>query len=268
MRTGSSTRRGLFSSARSAEIARLEARLAAMAEELALEGHARARFIGRVSHELRTPITVIKGYVYTLGRSQTEPELLAKLDVINGECERLAYLVEDLLELSRSRSGELRVHSEPFVLRECVENVVERLQTVADQRRVELEVRWDGDPALVMGDQNRVRQIFANLLTNGIKYGPPGTVVTVEGRIEHGEFAVSVSDCGRGIAERDLPFVFDEFFQVPGRSEPGIGLGLAVARDLAVAHGGTIDVESVLGRGTTFTVRMPVWQEADECRLA
>src|SRR4051795_11495686 len=98
MRTGSN-RRGLFGSTRSNEIARLEARLAAMAEELALEGHARARFIGRVSHELRTPITVIKGYVYTLGRTQTEPDLLAKLDVINGECERLAYLVEDLLEL-------------------------------------------------------------------------------------------------------------------------------------------------------------------------
>ena len=111
-----------------------------MAEELALEGHARARFIGRVSHELRTPITVIKGYVYTLGRTQTDSDLLAKLDVINGECERLAYLVEDLLELSRSRSGELRVGSEVFLLRDCLDEVVERLQTVADQRRIQLEL--------------------------------------------------------------------------------------------------------------------------------
>ena len=88
MRTGSRMR-VLRSSNRAAEINRLETRLAAMAEELALEGHARARFIGRVSHELRTPITVIKGYVYTLGRTQTDSDLLAKLDVINGECERL-----------------------------------------------------------------------------------------------------------------------------------------------------------------------------------
>ncbi len=264
MRTGSNTR-GLFGSTRSAEIARLEARLAAMAEELALEGHARARFIGRVSHELRTPITVIKGYVYTLGRTQTEPDLLAKLDVINGECERLAYLVEDLLELSRSRSGELRVNSEPFSLQHCLEDVVERLQTVADQRRVQLEVQWEGDAAMVMGDQNRVRQIFANLLTNGIKYGPPDTAVTVTGAISAGEVTVAVEDRGRGIAERDLPFVFDEFFQVPGRSEPGIGLGLAVARDLAVAHGGTIEVDSVLGRGTCFTVHLPAVPEDALC---
>ena len=260
MRTGSRMR-VLRSSNRAAEIDRLETRLAAMAEELALEGHARARFIGRVSHELRTPITVIKGYVYTLGRTQTDSDLLAKLDVINGECERLAYLVEDLLELSRSRSGELRVGSEVFLLRDCLDEVVERLQTVADQRRIQLDLVWDGGGGLIRGDQNRVRQIFANLLTNGIKYGPPGTAVTVTGVLSETEISVAVEDRGRGIAEGDLPYVFDEFFQVPGRSEPGIGLGLAVALDLAEAHGGTIDVRSTLGRGTCFTVRLPVWRE-------
>jgi signal transduction histidine kinase len=265
MRDGSTMRTRLFSK-RETEIGRLEARLAAMAEELALEGHARARFIGRVSHELRTPITVIKGYVYTLGRTQTDSETLAKLDVINGECERLAYLVEDLLELSRTRSGGLRVASEVFRLRDCLDEVVERLQTVADGRRVRLELHWDGDTPLVRGDQNRVRQIFANLLTNGIKYGPPDTAVTVTGEVRGGEVAVAIEDRGRGIAESDLPYVFDEFFQVPGRSEPGIGLGLAVARDLAEAHGGTIDVRSTLGRGTCFTVRLPVSYEGEgEC---
>ncbi len=159
MRTGSTTR-GLFGSRHSAEIARLEQRLQAMSEELALEGHARARFIGRVSHELRTPITVIKGYVYTLGRGQTDVDVLAKLDVINGECERLAYLVEDLLELSRSRTGQLRVQAEHLALRECVEDTLQGLQAVADQRRVTLELRWQGGEALVRGDQNRMRQIF------------------------------------------------------------------------------------------------------------
>ena len=115
---------------------------------------------------------------------------------------------------------------------------------------------WDGEGGLIRGDQNRVRQIFANLLTNGIKYGPPGTAVTVTGVLSETEISVAVEDRGRGIAEGDLPYVFDEFFQVPGRSEPGIGLGLAVAHDLAEAHGGTIDVRSTLGRGTCFTARL------------
>lgn len=267
MRTGSTTR-GLFGSRHSAEIARLEQRLQAMSEELALEGHARARFIGRVSHELRTPITVIKGYVYTLGRGETDTDVLAKLDVINGECERLAYLVEDLLELSRSRTGQLRVRAERLALRECVEDTLQGLQAVADQRRVTLELSWQGGEALVRGDQNRMRQIFANLLTNGVKYAPPGTAVTVTGTMLADCVTVTVEDRGRGIPAGDLPYVFDEFFQVPGRSEPGAGLGLAVARDLAIAHGGSIDVQSTQGRGTCFTVRLPLADAEDGCAVA
>jgi signal transduction histidine kinase len=259
----------MFGTRRSAEIARLEQRLESMAEELALEGHARARFIGRVSHELRTPITVIKGYVYTLGRTQTDTDLLAKLDVINGECERLAYLVEDLLELSRSRTGQLRVQTEELSLHDCLEDTLQGLQAVADQRRVGLELEWIGGEARVLGDQNRMRQIFANLLTNGIKYAPPGTAVTVTATVGAGHVAVAVEDRGRGIPAGDLPYVFDEFFQVPGRSEPGAGLGLAVARDLTVAHGGTVDVQSAAGRGTRFTVRLPLaTAQEDGCAVA
>jgi signal transduction histidine kinase len=233
-----------------------------MAERLAREEHTRARFIGKVSHELRTPLTVIKGYVYTLQRSESDPKKLAKLDVINGECERLAYLVEDLLELSRSRAGELRVTPETFALRACVDEVVERLRTVAVQRGVEVEVTWDAEGDMIRGDRNRVRQIFANLLTNGIRYAPPQSTVTVHGERVGAELAVSVDDRGRGIAESDLPYIFDEFFQGAGRSEPGAGLGLAIARELAEAHGGRIDVRSVLGGGTSFTVRLPVWEGA------
>src|SRR5947208_8556579 len=130
-----------------------------MADRLAREGHARASFIGKVSHELRTPLTVIKGYAYTLQRAEDDPSKAAKLDVINGECERLAYLVEDLLELSRAQAGELRISAETFPLRDCVEEVAERLRTVAGQRNVGIDVAWQGNGALVKGDENRVRQI-------------------------------------------------------------------------------------------------------------
>ena len=160
---------------------RLQASVEELSTLLAREERARAEFIGKVSHELRTPLTVIKGYVYTLHRGESDPAKAAKLDVINGECERLGYLIEDLLELSRARAGELRVHAEVFPLERCVSEVAERLQTVAEQGGVRVRLDWSCNGGLISGDQNRVRQIFANLITNGIKYAPPGTAVTVRG---------------------------------------------------------------------------------------
>ena len=235
---------------------RLHASVEELATLLAREERARAEFIGKVSHELRTPLTVIKGYVYTLHRSESDPAKAAKLDVINGECERLGYLIEDLLELSRARAGELRVHAEVFALERCVSEVAERLQTVAERGGVRVRLEWSCNGALVRGDQNRVRQIFANLITNGIKYAPPGTDVTVRATQAGDALQVEVADAGRGIAEADLPFIFDEFFQAD-RPEPGAGLGLAIARELTEAHGGSIAVTSAVGSGSRFVVTLP-----------
>jgi two-component system sensor histidine kinase BaeS len=243
------------------ELADLADSVNAMAARLACEGHARASFIGKVSHELRTPLTVIKGYAYTLHRGELDPAKAAKLEVINAECERLAYLVEDILELARAQAGELRISAETFCLRGCVEEVVERLRLIAERRDVAIDVHWRDGTAYVMGDENRVRQIFANLLTNGIKYAPPGTAVTVDGGLDEGVLRVSVADAGRGIAPEVVPRIFDEFYQAPEGAEPGAGLGLAVARELTEAHGGSLRVASSVGRGTRFTVELPAWLE-------
>ena len=140
--------------------------------------------------------------------------------------------------------------------------MAERLRAVARHRDVGVDVEWSGGDATVSGDENRVRQVFANLIGNGIKYAPPGTDVTVTAGSGQGAVAVSVEDRGRGIAEADLPFIFDEFFQAPERSEPGAGLGLAIARELTEAHGGRIDVSSRVGEGTRFTVTLPTMDGA------
>jgi signal transduction histidine kinase len=235
----------------------LVASLEDLAGRLAHEEQARAAFIGKVSHELRTPLTVIKGYVYTLQRAEGDSAKAAKLEVIDGECERLSYMIESLLELSRVRAGRVSVCDTAFGLRACVEEVAERLEAVASHRGVEVHVDWPCPDATVLGDENRVRQVFANLIGNGIKYAPPGTEVAIVARMGGGCVSVSVEDRGRGIAEADLPFIFDEFFQAPERSEPGAGLGLAIARELAEAHGGRIDVSSRVGEGTCFTVTLP-----------
>jgi signal transduction histidine kinase len=235
----------------------LVASLEDLAGRLAFEEQARAAFIGKVSHELRTPLTVIKGYVYTLQRAEVDSAKAAKLQVIDGECERLSYMIESLLELSRVRSGHVRVCDTSFPLRGCVEEVAERLRAVAAHRDVGIRVTWDCADVAVAGDENRLRQVFANLIGNAIKYAPPGTDVVVAAEAKDGSVAVCVEDRGRGIAESDLPFIFDEFFQAAERSEPGAGLGLAIARELTEAHGGRIDVSSRVGEGARFTVTLP-----------
>ncbi len=240
----------------------LVASLEDLAGRLAHEEQARAAFIGKVSHELRTPLTVIKGYVYTLQRAEADSGKAAKLQVIDGECERLSYMIETLLELSRARAGHLRVCETAFPLRACVEEVAERLEAVASHRKVGIAVRWSCGDVAVAGDDNRLRQVFANLITNAIKYAPPDTEVVVTADAGDRCITVGVEDRGRGIAEADLPFIFDEFFQAPERSEPGAGLGLAIARELAEAHGGRIDVTSRVGEGTRFTVTLPIAEGA------
>ena len=157
----------------------LVASLEDLAGRLAHEEQARAAFIGKVSHELRTPLTVIKGYVYTLQRAEADSGKAAKLKVIDGECERLSYMIESLLELSRARAGHLRVCDTPFALRACVEEVAERLRAVASHRGVGVAVRWSCGDVTVSGDENRVRQVFANIIGNAIKYAPPDTDVVV-----------------------------------------------------------------------------------------
>ena len=192
----------------------------------------------------KAPLTVIKGYVYTLRRAESDPAKVDKLEVINAECERLAYLVEDILELARAQAGELRISAETFCLRDCVEEVVDRLRGVAERRDVASTSAGMMTPRYVMGDENSVRQIFANLLTNGIKYAPPGTAVSVEGG-SAGSCCGSRSPTAAVASPPDaLPRIFDEFFQGPEGAEPGAGLGLAVARELTEAHGGSLQVAS------------------------
>jgi PAS domain S-box-containing protein len=219
-------------------------------------------FLATLSHELRTPLTAIFGWASLL-RSGDVPdeEVPQALEIIERNARTQARLVDELLDVSRIITGNLRVEVRPTDLAAVVELASSGLRPAAQAKQINLLFETDGEPQIVSGDPNRLRQIVWNLVLNAIKFTPKGGRVWVRLSSE-GQFAqLVVSDDGDGITEEFLPYVFDRFRQAEGsmsRKQGGLGLGLAVVRHLVELHGGTVKVESGgLGQGATFTVNLP-----------
>jgi signal transduction histidine kinase len=229
--------------------------------------------IVNLSHELRTPIASIRAHVESLTMRDAEigldPEVIRYLDVVARETERLSALVDDLLAVARAEAGELQLTVSPVSVVQVVRHVREALGPMArSQRRVTLLERLpDGGLPLVLADPDRLTQVMMNLVRNAVTYTPEGGLVSVEAMPDGpGHVALSVADTGIGIAPEDLPRVFERFYRTDAsraRSTGGFGLGLSIARDLVVAMGGTITVESEVGAGSRFTVRLPVARPAE-----
>jgi signal transduction histidine kinase len=214
-----------------------------------------------IAHELRTPLSALMAAAYLLQRPDLPKEQQQKLgESIYTEVKRLNEMTTDFLELARLESGRIRFTREPVdlagLVRECLEVI--RPQAEADRLRLETEV----DPALgpVYGDRNRLKQVVLNLLTNAIKYNQKGGLVRVSVSAEATEALLSVMDTGRGIPPESLPHVFERFYRVPDQeaSTAGTGLGLAIARRIVEANRGTIEATSEVGKGSVFTVRLPL----------
>ena len=231
-------------------------------EVLALE-RARQEFLSNVSHELRTPLSSIKLMLETVHESGEEEAQRIFLPQALAQVDRLAALVQRMLEQARADSGKLVLQIEEFDLEEAARPIVASFQPQASARGVNLELRSER-PAIVEADRDRIAQIFVNLIDNGLRYTSEGGTVGVTLDVEDGFATIRASDTGIGIPYRDLPYVFERFYVVDRsrtrteRSGSGAGLGLAIVKQIAEAHGGSVDVESRLGRGTTFTVRIPV----------
>ncbi|NPV58982.1 MAG: GAF domain-containing protein [Actinobacteria bacterium] len=221
-------------------------------------------FISIVSHELKTPLTSIKGFVRLLSAGRVGPvneKQLHYLEIVTQQTESLTELINDLLDLSRIESGVMEVRREPVRLREVIREVLQGLENMAREKGVVLgESVPDGMPA-VSGDAYRIAQIFTNLIHNAVKFTPPGGEVRVEGEWDAERCRIRVRDTGMGIPAQDLERIFDKFYQVDSsstRQQSGTGLGLCITRQLVAAHGGEIGVESELGKGSIFTVTLPV----------
>jgi signal transduction histidine kinase len=217
------------------------------------------RFVSDASHELRTPIAVVAANAdLLLGHAdQTVDENIDQVAAISDEARQMSRLVNDLLILARADEGKLNLDLGPVAFRDVVEAVAENMAVMAQEKAVEL--RRQLSPVDIEADPVRIRQLVTILLDNAVKYTPPHGTVTVS-LVRRGSMAeLQVADTGRGIAPADLPRIFDRFYRLEAsRTAPGTGLGLSIARTIAEAHGGRISAESVEGKGSTFTVRLPL----------
>jgi signal transduction histidine kinase len=231
------------------------------AEELRRLSALRADFVSLVSHELQTPISSVIGCAAVLRQRWRElaPEQRESfLELIEQETGRLSRLVGDVLDTSRIEAGTFSYAFADVDLAELVRETASMVELGTDEVRVQTVVR-EPLPA-VRGDRERLRQLLLNLVSNAAKYTDSGDEIEVRAGAEDGHVVVSVVDHGPGIPIDQQRLIFEKFGRVNsgGRSKPGAGLGLFIARSIAEAHGGTLDVQSQTGRGTAFTFRIPV----------
>jgi len=231
-------------------------------ELLKLE-RARQEFLTNVSHELRTPLSSIKLMLETVTEAGDEEARRMFLPQVLGQVDRLTTLVQRLLEQAKAESGEMVLQISEIDLEEVARPIVASFQPQAVAAEVNLEMRTLR-PAVIEADEHRLSQIFVNLIDNALRYTPEGGSVTVTIDVEDGHAVMSVTDTGIGIPYKDIPFVFERFYVVDrsrtrgSERSGGAGLGLSIVKQIAEAHGGNVAVKSTLGRGATFTVRIPV----------
>jgi signal transduction histidine kinase len=221
----------------------------------------RRELVASVSHELRTPVTVVRGYLEsTLAREAgVSEELRRDLKIIQAEITRLEHLIDDLFTLARADVGRLELRLESTDVAQVARQQVATFGPLAwNQRKVQVVAEPAASASQARTDVDRLRQVLANLLTNAIRHTPPGGLVGVSLALEDGQVRLDVRDTGGGISAEDLPHVFERFYRGhDDQDREGSGLGLAVARDLVEAMGGSLEASSVSGEGSTFTVRLP-----------
>ncbi|MBO5352337.1 MAG: HAMP domain-containing protein [Lachnospiraceae bacterium] len=223
----------------------------------------RLDFFANVSHELRTPITVVRGYTESLvdgvvvdeeRRNQYYARMLS-------ECQSMERLVGDLLLLSKMQNPDFAIEKEPVHLQQVFKDIRRTAWAIADERQIEIVMNQPEEPCMMMADYVRLRQMFVVIIDNAIKFSKDGSSVYITVECDE-NIRVSIRDEGVGISEEELPYIFEKFYKSKLRQNAkGSGLGLAIARQICLKHGGTIQVESFVGKGTTFHFTFPKMEE-------
>ncbi|WP_245595403.1 sensor histidine kinase [Glycomyces tenuis] len=237
------------------EIGQLATAFNTMADRIEKEDELRRLFAADVAHELRTPLAIVRSELEALqdGVHEPTPEIMASL---HEETLRLGRLTADLEALASADAAAFTLERAPLSLTALIRDTIDGFAGQFTEAGIDL--RTDLAEVHVNGDAVRLRQIVTNQLTNALKFVPAGGTVTVRLDAEDDWAVLRVADTGPGIPAEDLPRVFDRFFRSRTTRTDGSGIGLAVAAELAAAHGGTITADSTPGHGTTFTTRLPV----------
>jgi len=222
----------------------------------------KSEFVSTVSHELRTPLASVLGFAELLLHRELKPERQRKyVSTIYQEARRLTTLINDFLDLQRMESGKQVYDMQPLELSSLLEEVVDRLSVNQEQHRFNWQC--DASDSSVLGDRSKLTQLFTNLISNAVKYSPNGGEITIRCTREDNRVIVTVADQGLGIPADALPKLFTKFFRVDNsdrREIGGTGLGLAIVKEIVNRHKGDVAVSSELGKGSTFTVSLPLYQ--------
>lgn len=243
------------------EIGELSDAINYMAGELAASEQMKNDFISSVSHELRTPLTAIKGWAETMKMGDT-PDFRTMekgMTVIVNETERLTGIVEELLDFSRIQSGRMVVNMDKIDLLAELDEAIYMLRERALTEGKHLLYDEPDHMPPVLGDKNRLRQVFINIIDNALKYTPASGVIGIQVKDEGGNIKITISDNGCGIPAEHLPKIKEKFYKA-NQTQRGSGIGLAVADEIMQLHGGSLDIESTEGIGTTVTLTIPVLQ--------
>jgi two-component system sensor histidine kinase ResE len=221
-------------------------------------------FIANVSHELKTPLTSIQGFAQAIldGTADTPEALRQSADVIYNEAARMHRMALDLLDLARLDAGTAGLMMSPVNMTALLQSMGEKFTPTALRKGVDLNIHLARDLPEVVGDGDRLAQVFTNLVDNALKFTPRGGKISVRAAPDRDELQISVSDTGRGISPETLPYIFERFYQADasrqGGDRHGAGLGLAIVHEIVAAHGGRISVRSAPDRGTAFIVHLPL----------
>ena len=242
------------------ELGLLAASFNRMSADLAHGSNLRRQMTADIAHDLRTPLSVILGYTEALRDGKLPPEQDI-FDTLHIEAQHLQHLIDDLRTLSLADAGELSLTRQWMMPRALLERTAAAYRAQADDHGVALSVQSAANLPEVDVDPERIAQVLSNLVSNALRYTPAGGAITLAATAQADTVQLRVQDTGAGIAPEALPHIFERFYRAdPSRQQENgsSGLGLAIAKSIVEAHGGTIGVESVVGRGTTFTINLPV----------
>ena len=228
----------------------------------------RRDFVSNVTHELKTPLTAISGFVETLKSNDNIPKEKQQqfLSIIEDETKRLNELIEDVLTLSFIEQN-LDIKAERINLIKVLEDIIFKLENIAAIKDINLKLISEEKNIFIQSNKYSLTRIFINIIDNSIKYSPEGETIEVKVNYNEEKVVVTVSDNGRGISKEDMPRIFERFYRVDKsrtRKEKGTGLGLAIVKHLTKSIGGEIDLKSELGKGTDFSIILPITYEKGE----